>query len=167
MKIECSTHLTYCKSTQCFLTPINRTRTLLTVRCDLRKPLNIMANLAIEIKNSKNFYTVWFNQTVDYCENIGREKDSQDVVAFITRIIGEIDPKILQRCPIKGDWGTTNFTVDSSILDRFPLWVLPTTTVRVTYTAYTMEMDHIMHTRITWAIRRIGVDFTCGSYTCY
>ena len=149
------------------MTPVNRTRTLVTVRCDLRAPVNIIVNVAIEIKNSKNYFSTWFNQTVDYCSAVEKNKDSQDIIAWLARVLDEMDPGILQSCPVKGNWGTTNFTVDSTLLERFPMWALPTTIARISYTAWTTQMEHIMDTRLTWDIKRIGVDFQCGSYTCY
>ena len=166
-KIECSKHLNFCKSSKCYLTPVNRTRTLLTLRCDLRAPVDLITNVAIEIRNSKNIYITWFNQTFDYCATVGKNSDGLDIRAWLARVFNEVDPDILQSCPVKGSWGTTNYTVDSNLLEKFPMGVLPTTVARISYTAWTTQMEHIMDARLTWDIRRIGVDFKCGSYTCY
>lgn len=98
-RIECETAPNLCHKFDCYLAPINRTRTLLTVLCELQEPIeDMIVSVVMETRNSKNIYSTWVNETVNYCEKIG--KDHSDFFGLVEGLMNKLDD-IVQSCPIK------------------------------------------------------------------
>lgn len=98
--MKCEVHPDLCHSLDCFMKPVNRTRTKVSVLCLLKKPIEEMkVFIAIETKNSKNIYSTWMNETVDYCKNIG--KGNIDVFGLVERLLEKSDARLVPHCPIK------------------------------------------------------------------
>ena len=89
-----------CGKMICAISPISRTKMRFDAYCILRKPIEeMMVNVLIELKNSKNIYGVWVNETADYCSEIG--KGHMDFLGIIEYLLNKVDPNIIQPCPIK------------------------------------------------------------------
>ena len=72
-KVECIAAPDLCHQLDCSIHPINRHQAVVNMNCKLKAPITeMMLTMILETKNSKNIYTVWANQTVDYCEKIGQ-----------------------------------------------------------------------------------------------
>ena len=41
------------------------------------------------------------------------------------RIINLLDPFLLKKCPLIDYFGTKNMTIDSSVLEPYPVWLYP------------------------------------------
>ena len=59
----------------------------------------MMLNLVLESKNSKNIYSIWINETADYCLEVGVKKVS--ILGVIQNLVNKYAPEILQTCAIK------------------------------------------------------------------
>ena len=98
--MECEIGSKFCKNLECSLVPKNRTRTQISIMCQLLKPINEVAvSILTESKNSKNIYTPWLNFTVNYCQNVG--KGRADLFGYAEQVFRKIDENMLQNCPIK------------------------------------------------------------------
>ena len=80
--------------------PLNRTTKLLTAYCYLNTTITEMVVRAvIEMKNSKNIYSVWLDQTLDYCKEFG--EDHVDGLGLIADVFYKLDRNLVPPCPIK------------------------------------------------------------------
>ena len=114
---------------ECFLAPKSRSMTLLTGFIEFSEPIRAMLlNVAISFKNSKNIYSVWANETMDYCHEVGTSH--ANIYGVIQKILNQLDPMFLKECPLIGFFGTQNLTIDSGVLDPYPLWAFPSRYVK-------------------------------------
>ena len=121
----------------CSIHPVNRHQATINMNCDLKTPITDMfLTMILETKNSKNIYSVWANQTVDYCGKIG-EGNHVSLMGALELIINKYAPGVLRSCPITGYWGVSNLTLSSSILNGYPIWAFPTKQGRCSVTAFT------------------------------
>ena len=98
--IECDSDPLFCGTFNCKMVPINRTRSQITVYCQLLKPIkDATVSVIFETKNSKNIYSTWLNTTHNYCESIG--KDRADLFGFADKVLRKLDPNMVKNCPIK------------------------------------------------------------------
>ena len=82
------------------MVPKNRTRTQLTVYCQLLQPINnVTVSIKIETKNSKNIYYTWLTGTANYCEEVG--KGHADIFGYVEQLLRKLDKDMVKDCPIK------------------------------------------------------------------
>lgn len=97
--VHCSNNLTYFSKIYCYLQPVNRTVKLLTVRVEIAGVIKeMLGNLVILGKNSKNFYSVVANQTMNYCADIG--KGQLSFLGVVEEVVRKVDPELLKPCPV-------------------------------------------------------------------
>ena len=124
--------------------------------CQLKTPITDMyLTLILETKNSKNIYTVWANQTVDYCGKIG-EGNHVNLMGALEFIINKYAPGLLKACPITGYWGVTNLILNSSILDGYPIWAFPSKYGRCSVKAFTKSKEIIGEFNGVMELRILG-----------
>ena len=89
-----------CDELLCSIKPVSRTHRRLSAYCHLVKPIpEMIVRAVIEMKNSKNIYMAWVNQTVDYCAELG--KGNIDFLGVIEQILNKMDPNLVPPCPIQ------------------------------------------------------------------
>lgn len=146
-KLECSPSANLCSFHECSLTPVNKTAIKVTGRCVLKEPLPFLEiNLVIELKNNKNEYFTFINETVDYCDKLGT--GHQGTLGIVEKLFKEVAPDVLQTCPIKNNWGVENLMVDSSVLNNYPIWAAPFKTGRGWIKAYGKKMEYLGEFRV-------------------
>ena len=97
--LECDSDPLFCGTFDCKLVPKNRSRTQLTVYCQLLQPIkDAIVSVIFETKNSKNIYSTWLNTTHNYCESIG--KDRADIFGFTEQYLRKLDENMVKSCPI-------------------------------------------------------------------
>ena len=84
---------------------------------------------------------MWINETTDYCKAV--TEIQINFISTALKLYQSIDPAMIQTCPVSGKWGANNVTVDHSVLDKFPINILPTKSVRSYLTAYSEDFDVI------------------------
>ena len=89
-----------CREMVCSVSPLSRTTKRVNVYCYLIKPIpEMMVNLLMEMKNSKNIYMAWVNQAMDYCAELG--KGHMNVLGVVEQILNKMDPNLAPPCPIQ------------------------------------------------------------------
>lgn len=122
------------------LNPINETTINVTGRCILANPITSMnLNFVIELKNNKNEFFTFINETVDYCDKLHKEHDG--ALGHVRQLIKDLAPDVLQTCPIKNHWGVEKLPIDSSFLNSYPIWAAPFKTGRACLKAYNKDME--------------------------
>lgn len=172
--MECITAKNLCIEKDCSWKPLSRTKTNFNAYCKLNAPItSLFINLVLEAKNSKNIYSVWGNETVDYCLEVGTEKAS--LLGVLQDLLKKNVPNVLQECPIKvqnqfdkvflyyfvnifkGEWGFRNFLMDHSVLNGLPVWAFPSRNGRLTLRGFTKYNDYIGEINVFAEINVIGV----------
>ena len=89
-----------CRELVCSVSPLSRTTKRFNAYCYLDTPIKeLIVNLLVETKNSKNIYLIWVNQTLDYCAELG--KGHIDILGVVEQILNKMDPNLLPSCPIQ------------------------------------------------------------------
>ena len=129
-KIECNKYLPSITKVECYLIPKNRSVKLLTGYMEFSEPITaLLVNIALSFKNSRNIYNLYANQTFDYCDAVGTTE--MNYFAIIQQIINNVDPLILKKCPLINFFGAKNVTINSSVLDNYPLYTLPSKDIKL------------------------------------
>ena len=82
------------------MSPVSRTKKRINAYCNLKEPITEMVvNMVIEIKNSKNIFMTWVNTTFNYCTEIG--KGRMDFMGILELVVNQIDPTVIKPCPIQ------------------------------------------------------------------
>ena len=129
-KIECFKYSPTITKIVCALSPRNRTTTIITAFFETDEIITeMMGNLVIVFKNSKNIYVPFANETIDYCKAM--QISQMNYFGVVQKVVYAMDPFMLKKCPFSTFFGTRNMTIDLAALDNYPLWAFPTRNFRL------------------------------------
>ena len=129
-KIECSIYSPLITKMECSVSPKSRRVAVLTGFMEFTEPITeLMGNIAISFKNSKNIYSPWLNETFNYCKEV--KNPHMSFTGIIQQVVHKLDPLFLKECPLFNNFGSKNMTVDSSMLDPYPIWAIPSRHIKL------------------------------------
>jgi hypothetical protein len=109
----------------------------------------INLNVQIAKSNSVNVYFANFNISESYC---GSKWSAS--LELIKSLFGLVKPDLLPECPLEGQIGAVNFTVDSSIVEYYPLY-LPSGKHYLRMEFFTEKMESIFFGKLFFIINNI------------